>query len=339
VSLLGHRHPAVVEAAQRQSAQLVHAMGDAFPDVRRIALLEALAGIAPPGLEVAILGLSGSDAIDAAIKTAVVATGRTGVVVVRRGYHGLALGVVGLQTYAPAFTEPFRAIAHPDVRVVEAGCTRAALQTALAGAGLLLVEPIQGRGGMHPLPEAWLAEAASTAREAGALVAFDEIQSGMGRTGAMWAGPFAPDLLCVGKALAGGFPLSACLGTAAAMRGWADSTGEALHTQTFLGHPVGCAAALAVIATLGRERVIDRCRTLGLAWEEALVGAGFATRGRGLMRAVEVGADGLTVSRALGRRGWIAFPAGPTAIGLTPSIRVDEVLIAAFVETLREVVA
>ncbi len=339
VALLGHRHPEVVAAAQRQASRLIHAMGDAFPDARRIALLEALAGIAPAGLDVAILGLSGSDAVDAAVKTAVLATGRTGVIVVQRGYHGLALGVLGLQTTSPAFTEPFRALVHPEVRALPSGCSLADLKAALPGVGLVLLEPVQGRGGMHSLPDDWIEEVAFAARSQGALVAFDEIQSGMGRTGSMWAGPIAPDLLCVGKALAGGFPLSACLGTGEAMAAWGLSTGEALHTQTFLGHPVGCAAALAVIHVTARDGVPERCRALGSTWRARLENAGFPARGRGLMLGVELGRGALAVSRALGRRGWIALPAGPTSLGLTPSVCVDEPLIDAFVDSLRTVCA
>ena len=99
VALIGHRHPAVVRAASAQSSRLVHAMGDAWPDDTRIALLERLATITPDGLDVTLLGLSGSDAVDAAVKTAVLATGRSGVLTFERGYHGLALGVLGLQGY------------------------------------------------------------------------------------------------------------------------------------------------------------------------------------------------------------------------------------------------
>ncbi|MEQ1507328.1 MAG: aminotransferase class III-fold pyridoxal phosphate-dependent enzyme, partial [Myxococcota bacterium] len=239
VALVGHRDPEVVAAASRQAARLVHAMGDAWPDDTRITLLERLAAACAtdPGggpLSVAILGLSGSDAIDAAIKTAALATGRTGVLAFSGAYHGLALGVLGLQGYKAEFTEPFRAITHPGVVHLPYGGPIAAVRDALGSGriGLVLVEPILGRGGISVPPDGWLADVAAAARSAGALFALDEIQTGIGRTGAPFAGPAAgvvPDLLCVGKALGGGYPLSACVGTPAVMAAWGGSRGEAIH--------------------------------------------------------------------------------------------------------------
>lgn len=340
VALIGHRHPAVVAAATQQAGSLVHAMGDAWPDASRIRLLERLAALAPAPLDVALLGLSGSDAVDAAVKTAVLATGRTGVLTFERGYHGLALGVLALQGYKAQFTEPFAAIAHPDVRRLPFACDPSALDAALDGVGLVLVEPIQGRGGIHEAPDGWLAAVIERAHAHGALVAFDEIQTGVGRTGAWFAGPAAgavPDLLCIGKALGGGYPISACLGSREVMDAWGASQGEALHTQTFLGHPVGCAAALAVLDVL-ETGGLDRIRDRGLALTAALNAAGFAVRGRGLMRAVPVPADGLAVCRRLLQHGFLVLPAGPTDVGLTPPMTLSDPQIAAFVDALSAVV-
>lgn len=335
VAFVGHRDPAVVAAVTAQSHRLVHAMGDAFPDDSRIRLLAALARVAPAGLETSILGLSGSDAVEAAVKTALLATGRRGVLAFEGGYHGLSLGAVGLQGYRPDFTDPFRAITHPDVRHLPYGAPMAAVRAALGGVGLVMVEPLQGRGGMRAPPDGWLAELAATARAAGALVAFDEIYAGLGRTGAWWAaGDVVPDLLCVGKALGGGFPISACLGTRAVMDAWGASTGEALHTQTFLGHPIGCAAASAVLERLAGGPVPDdgpvpvgplivRARTSGDAFAARLTAQGLRVRGRGLMRAVETGPkplSGLRACRMLLHRGFLALPAGARAeaVAYTP---------------------
>lgn len=339
VALIGHRHPRVVAAAAAQGQRLLHAMGDAFPDVTRIALLERLAGIAPPGLEVAILGLSGADAVEAAVKTAVIATGRDGVLVFEGAYHGLALGALGLQAYNAGFTAPFRGITHPAVRALPYGCPSADVVNALADGtiGLVLVEPVQGRGGMRAPPEGWLAEVASLARRSGALFACDEILTGLGRTGSMWAhGDAAPDLLCTGKALAGGFPLSACLGTRAAMDAWGASTGEAIHTQTFLGHPVGCAAALAVLDVI--VDVPARAIAVSDRLRAGLAGLGLGTTGRGLVLGVDV-PNTLAISRKLLQRGWFAFPAGGRGevLGLTPSAFLTDAQSDAFVATLAEV--
>ena len=338
VALLGHRHPGVLSAVERQQGRLLHAMGDAYPDTTRIDLLEQLAAACPGDLSVSILGLSGADAVDGAVKTALLATGRTGVLSFHGSYHGLSLGTLALQGYKASFHEPFRAIAHPDVRRLPYGASLADVRAALSGGdiGLVLVEPVLGRGGIRPAPEGWLAGLAEAARSAGALVCFDEIQCGLGRTGAPFAGPAAgvvPDLLCVGKALAGGFPLSATVGTPAVMAAWGASGGEALHTQTFLGHPVGCAAAQVVLRELASGlcgRVLER--------GEALVRA-FGTRshrGLGLMRAVTV-RDGLAASRALLQRGFIVLPAGPDSIGLTPPVCLTDAQIDAFAAALDEV--
>ncbi len=348
VATLGHRHPEVVAAVRAQAGRLLHAMGDAWPDAARIALLERLAALAPGDLDVALLGLSGADAVDAAVKTARLATGRPGVLVFEGGYHGLALGVVGLQAYKPAFTEPFADITHGHAHALPFGCPveQVAARLARGDIGLVIVEPLQGRGGMRPAPAGWLADLRDAARHAGALLAFDEIQCGLGRTGRVWAADHdgvVPDLLCVGKALGGGLPLSACLGSRATMDAWGASRGEALHTQTFLGHPLGCAAALAVLDVLARDDLPGRCAAVGTRLREALEAQGHAVRGRGLMLGVELGARSFAVSRALQRRGFITLPAGMSAevLALTPpatlTARQQDAFVAALAEALAEV--
>ncbi|HIE69293.1 MAG TPA: aspartate aminotransferase family protein, partial [Planctomycetes bacterium] len=255
VALAGHRHPAVVAAAQAQMGRLIHASGDAWPDVQRISLLRRLAKFSPQGLDVVILGSSGADAVEAAIKTALLATGKPGIITFEGSYHGLSLGTLPLQAYRTRFSTPFGPHLSPHVTHLPWGCQPIELERALAKdtIGLVLAEPIQGRGGVRPAPAEWLAQMAAITRAQGALFALDEIQTGLGRTGSRFACEnegVIPDLMCVGKALGGGFPISACLGTHAVMQTWGASSGEAIHTQTFLGHPVGCAAGLAMLDLL-----------------------------------------------------------------------------------------
>lgn len=336
VTLVGHRDPVVVAAARAQTERLVHAMGDAWPDQTRIRLLERLARFAPDPLSVIVLGLSGSDAVDAAVKTARLATGRAGVLTFEGGYHGLALGVLGLQTARPAFTEPFVDIVHPHVHTLPFGCAAADVRAVLAGGeiGLVIGEPMLGRGGFREAPTGFWAETASLARDHGALFAFDEILTGMGRTGVPFAGSHegvVPDLLCVGKALAGGFPLSACIGTPEAMAAWGASAGEAIHTQTFLGHPVGCAAALGVFERIDQgllERVENRARALDARF------AGL--RGRGLMRALSLrpGVDALAVSRQLLAEGHLVLPADGSSLQITPAVTLSDAQMDHFAERL-----
>lgn len=345
VALVGHRHPRVVAAATAQAQALVHAMGDAWPDVSRIELLERLAALAPGELEVSILGLSGSDAMDAAVKTAVLATGRPGVITFDGSYHGLSLGVLGLQGYRDEWIEPFRAITHAHVRRLPWACDMAALAGALGhgDVGLVLCEPIQGRGGIRVPPSGWLAGVAAMARAHGALFCLDELQTGLGRTGA-WFGcqheGVVPDLLCVGKALGGGFPISACMGTAEVMNHWGASRGEALHTQTFLGHPIGCRAALAVLSIIEEEDLPGHAAQEGAWLAELLTSRGYGVRGRGLMLGIELGDDSLGVARALMRRGFLVLPAGQRAdvLALTPPACLTRAQALAFVDALDQVV-
>lgn len=332
VAAVGHRHPAVVAAGQAQLARLPHAMGDAYPDRSRVALLDALTARA--GLPRAILGLSGSDAVDAALKTARLATGRDHVVAFSGGYHGLASGpLAALGYHVRAFREPFAPFLGTHVRLAPYGGALPDLSDVAA----VVVEPLQGRGGMRAPPDGWLAELHHRARAQGALVVHDEIFSGLGRTGAWLATELRPDLLCLGKALGGGTPLSACLGTAEVMDAWGASTGEAIHTQTFLGHPVGCAMALAVLAVVDAERLPERARVEGSRWAEALARFG-PVSGRGLMLGLHL-PDPLRTSRRLLERGWIALPAGERGecLGLTPPLTIDRSLLDAFVATLGEV--
>ena len=193
--------------------------------------------------------------------------------------------------------------------------------------GLVLAEPILGRGGIHAPPSGWLAQVAATARQHGALFALDEIQSGLGRTGSWWAGSHehvVPDLMCVGKALGGGLPLSACVGTREVMDAWAASQGEAIHTQTFLGNPLACAAARASLSTLKASNAPAQCEERGSALERAFAPLGLGMRGRGLMRAIELPVNGLAASRSLQRRGVLALPAGPTSLGLLPPMCITD---------------
>lgn len=337
VAAVGHRHPAVVAAGQAQLAHLPHAMGDAFPDPRRIELMEALC--ARTGLDRVLLGTSGSDAVEAAVKTARLATGRDRVLSFTGGYHGLAsapLAVIGY--HRREFREPFEPLLGTHGDLAPYGGPLPELHPYAA----VLVEPIQGRGGMRAPPDGWLAELHAAARAAGALVIHDEIYSGLGRTGRFLATDERPDLLCLGKALGGGFPISACLGTAAAMDAWGASTGEAIHTQTFLGNPVGCAMGLAVLRVIDEEGLVERAATEGARFAEALAAVPGVTgvRGRGMMIGVEL-PDSLRVTRRLLERGWIVLPAGEHAevLGLTPPLCLTRAQADGFVDALAEALA
>ncbi len=308
VAVAGHAHPRVRAALESQSARLVHGMGDVHPPAVKVELLERLADLAPWGETRGVLASSGSEAIEIALKTAELCTGHSGIMAFEGGYHGLTLGSLAVTGRAD-FRAPFRGRLHDGVAFApfpgaeEAETALAEIDRILAGdrpfedpIGAVVVEPIQGRAGVRVPPPGFLAGVAERTRSAGALLVFDEVFTGCGRTGTFFAlehEGVVPDLLCVGKALGGGLPLSACLGPLGVMDAWPDSTGEALHTSTFLGHPLSCATALAFLDVLEEEDLVSRSAALG----ERLLGRlgraladGEATvRGRGLLIGVDVG--------------------------------------------------
>lgn len=334
VATVGHRNPAVVAAGAAQLGRLVHAMGDVFPDPQRVRLMERLC--ARTGLDRVIFGSSGSDAVEAALKTAVMATGRSGVLAFGGSYHGLAYGALAETDYKHAdFRAPFRGQLGSHVQHAAFGEQIPAISRET---GAVLVEPIQGRGGIRVPPPGWLAALEAATHAAGALLILDEIYTGFGRTGAWFAFQsegVRPDLLCVGKGLAGGFPLSACLGSAAAMDAWGASAGEALHTQTFLGNPVGCAMALAALDEVERLRLPASEMGDWLVME--LRSRGLAVRGRGLLLGVSV-PQPLVVSRALLAAGYLALPAGEAdpVLVLSPPLCITQAQLEGFLGALDE---
>jgi 4-aminobutyrate aminotransferase/(S)-3-amino-2-methylpropionate transaminase len=331
VASAGHRNPKVIKAAQNQMGILPHAMGDAFPDTTRIELMERLAALT--GLDRAILGSSGSDAVEAALKTGRILSGKPSVLAFKGGYHGLSYGALAVTGYHPgAFRGPFEDQISNHVQYGEFGGKIPDLRDI----GTVIVEPIQGRGGIRVPPSGWLQELADKARAAGAALIFDEIYTGFGRTGDWFAFQtegVRPDLLVLGKGMAGGFPISAAMGTAEAMDAWGASQGEAIHTQTFLGNPVGCAMALACIGEL--KSVIPTVTAKGERLRRILVKRGYTVRGRGLMLGIELD-DTLSVSRSLLQRGFIILPAGEEAevLGITPPLTITDDQLIAFVSAL-----
>jgi 4-aminobutyrate aminotransferase-like enzyme len=301
----GHRHPAITRSIDAQAGRLMHGMGDVHPPDRKVELLERLAGLAPWAQARGILASAGSEAVEIALKTAQLATGRTGLVAFEGGYHGLTLGalsVTGREDFRAPFQGrvpgsvqfvPFPDASGNDAAEAEGALARALREAEAAGEPIaaVVVEPIQGRGGIRVPPPGFLARVRALAEAAGALVVFDEIFTGFGRTGALFAldhEGVRPDLLCLGKALGGGLPLSVCLGPPEVMDAWPASEGEALHTSTFLGHPVACAAALGFLDVLERERLVERASTEGERLRTRLEAAladhsdAVSVRGRGL---------------------------------------------------------
>ena len=318
----------------------------------KVALCERLAALLPdPGARV-MLGLSGADAVTAAIKTAALATGKPGVVAFEGAYHGLSHGPLAACGLAEGFRAPFGEQLNAHVRFApypaedlarSLDAVRAALRAGDCGA--VLVEPILGRGGCVVPPRAFLPELRAACDAHGAILIADEIWSGLGRSGALLASVDAgvvPDVLCLGKALGNGHAISACVGRARVMRAWGAHGGTTLHTATHFGSPLACAAAAATLAAIERERLPSRALAVGEKWMKTLAArTKTRVRGRGLMVGVPI--DGgarraLAVSRALLRRGWIVLTGGVAGdvLTLTPPLVIDEALLDAFASELAE---
>jgi len=339
VANAGHAHPRVVDALQEQCERLLHAMGDVHPAAVKVELLEALARRYPGGGACrGVLLSSGSDAVEAAIKTALLATGRPGLVAFEGAYHGLSLGALDA-TWRPLFREPFGARLPGATAFARFGDVEDVLRVAgshPAPVGAVVVEPIQGRGGERIPPAGFLSDLRALCDERGWLLIADEVYTGFGRTGRWFACEHegvVPDLLCAAKGLTSGMPLSALLGRADVMDAWPPSGGEAIHTQTFLGHPPGCAAALASMAAIEEEKLVERAAENGALALTRLRASlakapGIAdVRGRGLLLAVEC--DGpervfRACVRAL-RHGVIALPSGDDGrvLSFTPPLSID----------------
>lgn len=333
---LGHCHPAVVRAIQEQAERLITCPNMLGSDVRDT-LLRRLAAIMPPGMDRFFLCNSGTEAVEAAIKAARLATKRPGMVAARRGFHGRTLGALSV-TWEKAYREPFEPLV-PGARFVPFDDI-AALDAALdETVGLVLLEPVQGEGGVYPAPPGYLRAAADLCRERGALLALDEIQTGFGRTGTMFSceqDGVVPDLLCMAKSIAGGLPMGAL-----AFGPRVESFPPGSHGSTFCGSPVVCAAAIAAIDALVDEGLPARAAETGAylmgRLREIEAPRVRAVRGRGLLIGLELRERARPFVMALRERGVLSLLAGLTVLRLLPPLVISREQCDEVVAALRDV--
>jgi 4-aminobutyrate aminotransferase-like enzyme len=345
VAALGHTHPDVTAAIAAQAARLVHGMGDVHPTDVKARLLARLAAIAPGDCSKTYFGSNGADAIEFALKTALLATGRPRVLAYDGAYHGLSLGALPVGGIA-RFREPFAALVDERATFVRFPGADDALDAALSEArnalagdpriGAVVLEPIQGRGGVIVPPAGFLRGMRALCDEYACVMILDEIYTGYGRTGTMFACEregVVPDILCIGKAIAGGVPFSAAVGRPAVMDAWPRSTGEALHTATFLGNPLACAAALAVLDVFERDGIVARTAARDAWLRERLAplrrhATVTDVRGIGMLWAIEFTGGGVAnrVVRAGLQRGLILLQSGVegTSITLAPPLTIED---------------
>jgi len=355
--LLGHNHESVLRAMEMQGPRLMQGLGDVYPSDAKIGLLERLARLHPDPEAQVILAQSGADAVTAAIKTAVLATGRSGILAFGSAYHGLSYGALSVTDLRASYRSPFAEHLAKDVTFLpypsnegEAEESLRQAKEALRGGGIgsVIIEPILGRGGVIVPPEGFLGKLGALTHQEEAVLISDEIWTGLGRTGSWLAGSsdpdFHPDLICIGKGLGGGIPISACLGTRAVMAHWSQSE-EVVHTSTFAGAPLACTAALSTLDVLGRQKWIQRSEASGNKWieelRELLQGTKIGeVRGRGYMIGLDAsqlpgGASAL--QRALLERGFITTTGGGKrdVLVLTPPLNITSDLLMAFEDSLK----
>jgi 4-aminobutyrate aminotransferase len=314
----GHCHPRVVEAAREQVGRLIH-VSTSVHNEPLLRLAQRLAGVTPPGLDVMFFSNSGSEAIEAAIKLARIATGRPALIAFRGAFHGRTTGATALTTsksfyrkgYEPLMSGVYFA-PYPTRHRCPGGapperCAEACLaeldrlfahDVQPSQVAAMFVEPVLGEGGYVDPPPEWLRGLRERCDAHGILLVADEIQSGVGRTGKWWAVQHAgvvPDLMCVAKGIASGFPLSAIVGRREIMQAWQPGA----HGTTFGGNPVSCAAALATLDVIEAEGLVQNAAARGEQLQAGLraLQADYPVigdvRGKGLMTGIEfVTADG-----------------------------------------------
>ncbi|WP_411827124.1 aspartate aminotransferase family protein [Luteolibacter sp. AS25] len=338
------------DALREQSSVLMHAMGDVHPARVKVELCEALSEMTferwGKGKGKCLFGNSGFEAVEAALKSAVMATGRGGILSFEGGYHGLGYGAL-LGAGIDWFRKPFEGQLAKVSERLKFPINGEELEIfseelgKIDGSriGAVLVEPIQGRGGIIVPPTGFLKILRDWCDESGAILIFDEIYTGFWRTGKLFACDWenvVPDLICLGKALSGGFPISVCVGSAEIMDKWPETDGEALHTSTFLGNPMGCAMALEALrrySDVGCERMVAEATANLLAAAGSLLDLEFVTeiRGRGLMLGIQTDSGDRVIGavKKMLKNGIIALPDGPVGdvLAFTPpfSVTVEEI--------------
>ena len=334
IANLGHGNVAVADALGKQARTLASCT-ELFYNDRRAELYDRLAALLPPSLDRIFLCNSGTEAVEAALKFAHLATKRSRVVAAMRGFHGKTTGALSA-TWGPEYRELFgpllEGFTHIPFNKTEA------LEAAItAETSAFIIELVQGEGGVRPATKEFVAAAARVCRERGAILIIDEVQTGFGRTGTMFALEqygVVPDVLCLAKAIAGGMPMGAVA--------FSQVLGELpkrSHSTTFGGNPLACAASIATL---------DEHRRLGLAKNAAERGAQLhagllaitspkirEVRGLGLLQGIELKENSGPTLKALQDGGVLALGAGPTVVRYLPPLVITATQVETVIEATR----
>jgi len=290
VALVGHCNPRVVKALKAQLDKIITVHSSLYNKTRE-EFLEKLIKISPPALSQVYLNNSGTEAIEAAIKFARKFTGKKGMIAMNGSYHGKSFGSLSI-TFNPKYRKAFEPLLS-DVSFTPFGDIEALKSAITPDTGFIILEPIQGESGIHVAPDGFLQQVRKICNERGIVLIFDEIQSGLGRTGKMWASQHwdtVPDIMCLAKGIAGGVPMGATLVRPDILA----CIGKGEQSSTFGGNPLSCAAGIAAIDALTEDGLVENAAKMGKVFREGLERLKEKhkiireIRGKGLMIGVEM---------------------------------------------------
>jgi LysW-gamma-L-lysine/LysW-L-ornithine aminotransferase len=334
---LGHCHPAIVAAVQAQAARLV-SCPEIFYNDERAAYLQELAAALPFPARIFLCN-SGAEAVEAGLKFARLLSGRQQIIATKRAFHGRTMGALSA-TWEPKYREPFLPLV-PEFDHVAYGDAEDLAEVVGERTAAVLLEPVQGEGGVRPAPAGYLEAARRICDERGALLLLDEVQTGFGRTGKLFAcehSGVAPDILTLAKSIAGGLPRG---GVAIPARHGALPGGS--HGTTFGGNPLLCAAARAALRTYIADDIPRQAAEKGAWLIERLRGLKLPSvrevRGQGLLVGLEVKTRAQPYLTALMERGILALPAGPNVVRLLPPLVISYADLETVVDTLKVVLS
>ena len=340
VALVGHCNPRVVEAIKNQAEKLIVCHMSFYNDARED-FLRRMATIAPRGLSKIFFSNSGAEAVEAALKFSRRYTGKPGIISMSGGYHGKTFGALSA-TYSEKYRKPFMPLLE-NVKFLPYTTKR--IEGAVDDSiGAVIVEPIQGETGIILPPEGLLQNMREVCTKHGIVLIFDEIQSGLGRTGKMWAGEnwkTIPDIMCLAKGLAGGVPIGLTLSKPEIVE--ALRVGE--HSSTFGGNPLACAAGAATIGSLNEDKLVENAADVGGYFKDGLLELKEKhrivrdVRGLGMMLALELRFDVRNLLLDGIRHGLLMLYSGKNILRLLPPLVMDKETISQSLETMDELLS
>ena len=326
VAIVGHSNAAVVTAIRRQAETLITCHGSLYNDARA-EFLETLTRYSPKGLNAALLSNSGAEAVEVALKLARKVTGKKGLVAMKGAYHGKTAGALSA-TWNKKYKEPFEPLLEGD-KHVELGDLSAVEREVDSDVGAVIVEPIQGEGGIMLPPDGFFRGVREICDKKGVLLVADEIQTGLGRTGRLWAMDnwgVVPDVMTLAKGLAGGVPIGATV-TSAEILG---SLKKGEQTSTFGGNPLACAAGTATLNYVVKNNLPAKAKAKGKVFLDKLKAMGAThkltreARGMGLMLAFELRVAIPNILDEAMKRGAIFTYSGRTIVRMLPPLVITE---------------